>query len=190
MIVAHPDDEILWGGANLFNEDYFVVCLTNGYNFERANEFRKILNFTKNVGIILNYPDLQDNIKDDWKQIKKGMLQDLNRILNYKFWKKIVTHGPDGTGGHYHHIKTFEFVTETVIKINKYNNLYYFAKYYDKDKIPKNISRICDEDLKHKIFEVSLYKTKRKSIYQSWFHMLPLDKLILASNWKIIYENK
>ena len=29
MIVAHPDDETLWGGANLFKDRYFVVCLTN-----------------------------------------------------------------------------------------------------------------------------------------------------------------
>lgn len=188
MIVAHPDDEILWGGANLFKEDYFVICLTNGYNFERANEFRKILNFTRNVGLILNYPDLQDNIKDDWKLVKRGILQDLYNILNYKFWKKIVTHGPDGTGGHYHHIKTFEFVTQVAIKINKYDHLYYFAKYYNKKEIPKNIPRISDQDLKYKIIEVSLYKTKREIIYQSWLHMLPFENLILASNWNNIYE--
>ena len=188
MIVAHPDDEILWGGANLFKEDYFVVCLTNGYNFERANEFRKILNFTKNVGIILSYPDLQDFIKDDWKLVKKGMIQDLIKILNFKAWKKIVTHGPDGTGGHYHHIKTFEFVTDVAKKINKYDHLYYFAKYYNKSEIPKNINRISAQELKYKIIEVSIYKTKRNSIYQNWFHMKKKKKLILASNWEKIYE--
>ena len=32
MIVAHPDDETLWGGKNLIKDDFFVVCLTNGYN--------------------------------------------------------------------------------------------------------------------------------------------------------------
>ena len=37
MIVAHPDDEILWGGANLYKYSYFVVCLTNGNIVERAN---------------------------------------------------------------------------------------------------------------------------------------------------------
>lgn len=110
MIVAHPDDETLWGGANLLKENYFVVCLTNGYNIERANDFRNILNFTKNGGIILNYPDSQDFQKDNWILVKKGILKDLSTILNYKSWEKIVTHGPDGTGGHYHHIKTFQYV--------------------------------------------------------------------------------
>jgi hypothetical protein len=60
MIVAHPDDEILWGGANLYKDKYFIVCLTNGYN-HRAYEFLQVLNFTQSGGIILNYTDLQDN---------------------------------------------------------------------------------------------------------------------------------
>lgn len=29
MIVAHPDDETLWGGAHLSDGGWFVVCLTN-----------------------------------------------------------------------------------------------------------------------------------------------------------------
>ena len=45
MIVAHPDDETLWGGANLLKERYFVVCLTNGYDLIRSNEFKEILKF-------------------------------------------------------------------------------------------------------------------------------------------------
>lgn len=28
MIVAHPDDETIWGGAHLADKGYFVVCLT------------------------------------------------------------------------------------------------------------------------------------------------------------------
>ena len=42
MIVAHPDDETLWGGGKLFKDRYFVVCLTNGYHSRRANEFKKL----------------------------------------------------------------------------------------------------------------------------------------------------
>ena len=54
MIVSHPDDETLWGGANLFREKYFVICLTNGYNIKRANDFKELLKFTNNSGIIMN----------------------------------------------------------------------------------------------------------------------------------------
>ena len=78
MIVAHPDDETLWGGANLYKDRYFVVCLTNGFNLKRANDFKKLLKFTNNSGIILNYPDIQDHIRDDWSEVRKGILKDLS----------------------------------------------------------------------------------------------------------------
>lgn len=45
MIIAHPDDDLLWGGGNMIQEikelketgnNYFVVCLTNGSYDSRA----------------------------------------------------------------------------------------------------------------------------------------------------------
>ena len=103
MIVSHPDDETLWGGANLVKDRYFVVCLTNGYNIQRATDFREILKFTNNSGIILNYPDMLDKIPDDWSEFRFGIIKDLSRIINYKNWNKIVTHGPEGTTGNINH---------------------------------------------------------------------------------------
>ena len=185
MIVAHPDDEILWGGANLYKYSYFVVCLTNGYNLDRAKDYRKILKFTKNSGMILDYPDLKDNnVRDDWSEVKIGILKDLSVIVNYKYWNKIVTHGPEGTTGHIHHKKTCEYVTKIVKESNKYKNLYYFGKFYHKNKIPKYLPRINDNDLKYKIKEVLIYKSVKKIIYKLWFHMLPYENWIQASNWK------
>ena len=184
MIVAHPDDETLWGGANLFKDKYFVVCLTNGFNLERANDFREILKFTNNGGIILNYPDLQDYIRDDWSEVRTGILKDLSTILNYKYWEKIVTHGPDGTTGHIHHIKTCEFVTNITKECNQFKNLYYFGKFYKKNIIPKNLSRISDKELDFKIKEINIYKSVINNIYKLWFHMLPYENWILASKWK------
>lgn len=29
MVVAHPDDETLWGGMHLLKNKYLVICLTN-----------------------------------------------------------------------------------------------------------------------------------------------------------------
>ena len=137
MIVAHPDDESLWGGANLFKDSYFVVCLTNAYDSARSSDFKEILTYTNNSGIILSYPDIQDNIRDNWSEVKVGLLKDLSNIINYKNWKKIVTHGPDGTTGHIHHKKACEYVTNITKKYNKFNNLYYFGKYYSNNSTPK-----------------------------------------------------
>ena len=181
MIVAHPDDEILWGGANLIRDNYFVVCITNGYNLARANDFREILKFTNNSGIILNYPDIQDNIIDDWSEIENGILKDLSTILNYQNWGKIVTHGPDGTTGHYHHKKLNQYVTKITKKFNIHKNLYYFQKFYKKDQIPNYLPRINDSELEYKRKEVEIYKSVKHTIYQLWFHMLPFENFIHAS---------
>ena len=184
MIVAHPDDETLWGGANLFKDRYFVVCLTNGFNLKRANDFKELLKFSNNSGIILNYPDLQDNVRDDWSEVRNGILKDLSKLLIYQYWEKIVTHGPDGTTGHIHHKKTCKYVTKIVKKYNEYNNLYYFGKFYAKKKLPKNLRRISDKELSYKKKEINIYQSVIKNIYKLWYHMLPYENWILASKWK------
>ena len=184
MIVSHPDDETLWGGANLYKDQYFVVCLTNGFNLKRANDFRKLLEFTKNRGIILDYPDTEDLIRDDWSEVKTGILKDLSTILNYKKWDKVVTHGPDGTTGHIHHKKTSEYVTKIAKESNNYNHLYYFGKFYNKNNIAKNLPRISDEELKYKKKEINIYKSVKEEIHKFWYHMIPYENWVLASRWK------
>lgn len=53
MIIAHPDDDLLWGGGNMIQEikelketgnNYFVVCLTNGSYDSRARDFDSAMN--------------------------------------------------------------------------------------------------------------------------------------------------
>ena len=183
MIVAHPDDETLWGGAHLLNESFFIVCLTNGYNLPRVNDFNKVLKFTKKGGLILNYPDLQDNIPDIWSEAKIGILKDLSTILNYKDWEKIVTHGPEGTTGHIHHKKTSEYVTYLTKKFNKFNKLYYFGKYYKINKIPKNLSRISDKELEFKKKVAAIYRSSRSAI-NYLYNMMPYENWVSASKIK------
>ena len=42
LIVAHPDDDMLWGGAHLMDGDYFIVVVTNRNNAKRSREFHEI----------------------------------------------------------------------------------------------------------------------------------------------------
>jgi len=184
MIVAHPDDETLWGGANLIKDSYFVISLTNNYNLIRANEFMQIMNFTNNSGLLLNYPDFQDGIIDNWSNVEEGIIKDLTIILNYKYWEKIVTYGPDGTYGHIHHKKTYEFVTLVSKKLKKFDNLYYFGKYYRKDKIPSNLLKITEKELEYKKKEISIYKSAKRGIDKYLIHVLPYERFILASKIK------
>ena len=191
MIVAHPDDETLWGGANLFKDSYFVVCLTNGYHLKRSRDFKQILNFTNNSGIILNYPDYHSNQSlgiDNWEEVENGIIRDLSIIVSYKNWNKIVTHGPEGTTGHIHHKIISKIVTKLTKKFNKYNNLYYFGKFYKKNEIPKYLPRISENELEVKKKEVYIYESVRGDIYRLWFHFLPYENWILASKWKKSYN--
>ena len=184
MIVAHPDDETLWGGANLYKDKYFVVCLTNGHNLYRVKDFRKILTFTKNKGIILDYPDIQGHIIDKWKEFKEGIIKDLKTIISYNNWNKIVTHGPEGTTGHIHHKKISSYITMIAKKKNLLSKLYYFGKVYKKGKIPKNLHRINKTELRYKLKEVSFYKSKAREIHKHWYHMIPYE------NWKSVSKIK
>ena len=43
MIVAHPDDEFIWGGAHLLADDWLVVVITNGDNKTRHPEFETMM---------------------------------------------------------------------------------------------------------------------------------------------------
>lgn len=134
MIVAHPDDETLWGGGHLLDDRWYVVCLTNGYNKQRSKELSNALSISKSQHIILNYPDLNHNrAKDDWRFVTEGMKKDMKKLMCYKSWDKIVTHNPDGEYGHIHHKKTNSIVKEISKQTKMFDKLYYFGRFYSKD---------------------------------------------------------
>ena len=47
MIVAHADDDLLWGGMHLIKDKYVVVCVTCGTNELREKEFEKAMKLTR-----------------------------------------------------------------------------------------------------------------------------------------------
>ncbi len=125
MIVAHPDDETLWGGADLEKEDFLVICLTNGDNEVRKKEFMKTMEKTKDYGIILNYPDNPNHVKSTWENEKDAIYNDIDYIVNYKKWDKIITHNPEGEYGHIHHKFTSMMVTENCVRDKLTDHLSY-----------------------------------------------------------------
>ena len=93
MVVAHPDDETLWGGAHLLDGKYFVVCLTNGYNKVRRLEFLNAIKESGNKGLILRYPDKVRGERSKWVGDKKDIIKDLDTNNLYyfgKYYKKKV----------------------------------------------------------------------------------------------------
>ena len=144
MIVAHPDDELIFGGAELIQHgpEYKVICLTNKYNKTRSKEFEQVMK-KLNVGSweMLDYEDKLDSIKEF----------NLNGILTSRNWKKIITHNPIGEYGHPQHRLAFESVKKHTI------NFYVFGK--SDTKLPQDI-------LDKKLEILKLYKSEQPIINQ------------------------
>jgi LmbE family N-acetylglucosaminyl deacetylase len=144
MIVAHPDDELIFGGAELikYGSEYKVVCISTPKNKNRIEEFKKVMD-ELNVGAyeILNYEDVLDPTED----------YDIKNIINQKKWKKIVTHNSIGEYGHPMHKKVFDKVKKLT------TNFYVFGK--SPEKLDKKV-------LKRKKELLNLYKSEQPIISQ------------------------
>lgn len=182
MIVAHPDDEMIWGGGHLLEGKYLVVCITAGKNIVRAEEFIKAMKETDNKYLMLGYPDKTMGKRDNWAKCKDDIHNGLERIINYKQWNTIVTHNPDGEYGHIHHKMTNGIVTQIYNEICSDNQtLYFFGKYYTKENLPDakdNLISLSDDiyDKKYKII---------RSAYKSQFNVVDnLEHMLKYENWQ------
>lgn len=96
MIVAHPDDETLWGEMHLLEDNYAVICVTCGVVKRRELEFASVMSYSNNEYAMLGYPDLQNGYINDWIDEYSAIETELTKIINSKNWNIIVTHNPDG----------------------------------------------------------------------------------------------
>lgn len=187
MIVAHPDDEMLWGGSHLIDEDYLVVCITCGVDEARVKEIKKVLKETNDGLIMLGYPDKTNGKRDNWNTLREGITEDLNKIFALKDWESIVTHNPFGEYGHIHHKMTSEIVTTNYSDKDK---LVYFGVYYSKKKIGsviESMPTISDENLDRKIEILKMYKTQ-SFIMTAFDHMFDHEDFITYNDWQMRYN--
>jgi len=100
MIVAHPDDEALFGGAELLShpKEYKVVVVDEYHDDIRRKEFKASMEF---IGI---------DEYEHWTGYKGGedyhrekLIYELLRVLRERDYKKIVTHNKQGEYGHPRH---------------------------------------------------------------------------------------
>lgn len=126
MIVAHPDDETIFGGGYLIDEEgWKVVVVTDGGGDNndtevRHREFKKVMS---KLGIkdyeLLGFKDNMNNVLYDESEVENK----LRDIIYKKKWKKIVTHNEEGEYGHIIH----KSVHNIVKNINP-DDLYFFKK--------------------------------------------------------------
>ena len=100
MITAHPDDEALFGGAELLThvDEYKVVVVDEYHSKIRRKEFKASMKF---IGI---------KEYEHWTGYKGGedyhrekLIYELLRVLRERDWVKIVTHNKVGEYGHPRH---------------------------------------------------------------------------------------
>lgn len=182
MIVAHPDDETLWGGGHLIDGRYLVVCITDGYNKTRKSEFDtavKHLNKT-NIPLILNFPDKTFNKRDNWFGIKGKIEDAVEKCINLKDWDLIVTHNKEGEYGHIHHKMTSSIVRSEYEKLDKQNPLYLFGTYHSKKNLPsyEDLMTPMSEELYNKKIEVLKDFKSQEKVIESLFHMVKYENWI------------
>lgn len=179
MIVAHPDDETIWGGGHLIDGGYLVVCITDGYNKTRKNEFDTAVKHLSetNIPLILNFPDKTFNKRDNWFGIKGKIEDAVDKCINLKDWELIVTHNKEGEYGHIHHKMTSSIVRSEYKKLDKQNPLYLFGTYHSKKKLPNYEASMTpmSEELYNKKVEVLKDFKSQEKVIDSLFHMMKYE---------------
>ena len=179
MIVAHPDDELLWGGQHLLQDNYLVVCITRGYDEVRRAEFEAVLKETGDKGLILSYPDKIGNKRSSWSLWREAIETDIAEVLSYKEWEQVVSHNEAGEYGHRHHIMTHEIVEREYKETDCKAALFWFGTYYVNDRIPYDLEEMDKTDYNRKREIMKLYESQRGTL-RKLYHMMPYEHWISA----------
>tara|TARA_Y100000389_G_C17362220_1_gene464397 strand:+ start:485 stop:1132 length:648 start_codon:yes stop_codon:yes gene_type:complete len=140
MIIAHPDDELIFGGAELMkNKGYKVVCITNQNDPIRLKEFVGLMKELKVAYEILNHPDNMN-----YKNVKKPYYDYIENLILQSNVTKITTHNKKGEYGHNFHKAVSNMVTRICKTHNNNENklnskLYYFHTGNISDKLDEKI---------------------------------------------------
>jgi len=133
VIVAHPDDEIIWMGGTLLknkdNWDTTIICLCRKTDTDRYPRFIKSCDALRAKGFI---SDLEDETLEDIP------LQEVIKRINFfipksKKYNYIFTHGLNGEYGHKRHIDVHKAVKKILDDKTLSGNLVFFFSYIKKN---------------------------------------------------------
>lgn len=204
LVVAHPDDEVLWGGLNLLLQPgWFVVCASHVNDPVRSREFYKTMSLA-NVTRYIMY-DVPDKYTDDPAKADKAFQgtsfeKGLSELSKHT-WKLVLTHNQHGEYGHEHHKTVHRMVKKyfpyavgfgignklsASTTEHKRNLLQYYAKTQDIcRKIYNKESAKLRATEKALFFNEALYVSAQrkipKMIHQIWFGK-PLDTSSIRYN--------
>lgn len=149
IIVAHPDDELLFAYSELVNRNWYVLCVTNGDNDVRSFEFKNVMDSLGLENEMLCY-------KDEWGgDFEATDVSDkISSVLSRGF-DNVMTHDEKGEYGHRQHQELHTIVKGLVDK-----NLYVFGEYL----LPLDFNV-----LKDKMNFLSLYDSQCKLNAWDWY---------------------
>lgn len=166
VIVAHPDDEILWcGGTILMNPDnnWFITCLCRKNDLDRAPKFKEALKILKAKGVMGALDDSPEQLPIPIKSIKNMILQ----LLPKQNFDLIITHNPSGE---YTRHRRHEEISRAVIELwykNKISTkeIWTFA-YEDGNK--KYLPKKQEAASVHKLLTKEIFDLKYKLITETY----------------------
>ncbi|NTU89005.1 MAG: hypothetical protein HGA54_03730 [Actinobacteria bacterium] len=188
MIVAHPDDETLWGGAHLYGGGWLVICLSNltTDGGVHAPEFANIVSYFGCKGIILDYSD-----NDAWIDAPTiaYITQDVSTVLGYQGiqWELVATHNPNGDYGHSHHRSASDITTRVYDSIFPgEDKLWYFGRYlYSPDAIAQlpPLTQVDSDGLAAKTYALFNIYTSQNFVVDGLLHIFPYENWVKRTDW-------
>ncbi len=126
VIVAHPDDELIWMGGMLLRHksdwNTKVICLTRASDKDRNPKFKKACKILGVKGLIY---DLDDYSEKKWNE--QEVIKIIKKHCN-KSYDIVFTHGKNGEYGHPHHKEIHKIINKIIDdKILKTRSLMNFA---------------------------------------------------------------
>jgi len=174
IIVAHPDDEILWtGGIVLSHPEFkwFILCLCRASDKDRAPKFYKVLKILGADGVMGDLDDgpEQNPLKD--KEVEQTILQ----LLPQTHFDLIISHNL--TGEYTEHLR-HEEISRAVIML------------WQSEKISaKELWTFAYEDgekryLPRAIRAANLYKLLPEEIWQKKYDIITKDYGYNKNSWE------
>ncbi len=162
MIVAHPDDEIIFGGLILSryqHQSWTILCVTNASHVQRSTEFIKVMSV---LGCSYEMWDYNDPCTINRKHLCRNGLclscltypnnnyhDDLRQYLltnGYKY-RRIISHNINGEYGHPHHIMVGQTIQNLISEFEL--NVKYYQFHLSKHKIKY---KYCN--FKHRLLQI------------------------------------
>jgi LmbE family N-acetylglucosaminyl deacetylase len=163
VIVAHPDDELIWmGGFILKNKDwnFDIVTLCRKDDLDRAPKFKEVCN-----ELNVNHCMMGDLDDDDLNDVRyEDIFERVKKMVKNDEYDYVFTHGLNGEYGHKRHIEIFKAVNKMIkLRELKCKKVFYFS--YRRENGSCNINPSADKLIK---LDKNTFSKKKNLIMETY----------------------